>query len=132
MVVAVFLNLFFAMHSTVSGMIASKALGALLEVFNILPKGSTSSMSSSESESLSSSANCGPQMYSRLGYTVEYSISIGFQVFALLLLLFVNTGRARRNQAAYDEELERRKQTKELLLPGTDDTPKEEQEVTVG
>ena len=40
------------------------------------------------------------QVYTREGYDIIYGIAIGCQVAALLLILFVNTGRGRRAQEA--------------------------------
>ena len=116
-------------------MFGNQGFGILLETFNILKKGSSGSSDSSVSSSWFSSSNefstfssstptCGPQTYSKLGYDVEFSVSIGLLLISATLLLCINTGRGRRAQEEYDEELRRAKATDEPLLDvAEDETP---------
>ena len=55
-------------------------------------------------------------MYKRSGYVVMYSIGIGSMVLSLIIILFLNTGRGRRAQAGYDEELEKQAMIQERLI----------------
>ena len=97
-------------------LIISQVLGAVLELFHvphIVSSSSDSTIDDSSSSSLSSSSltsslmsesesgkNGVVQVYTREGYDIIYGIAIGCQVAALLLILFVNTGRGRRAQEA--------------------------------
>ena len=63
--------------------------------------------------SLSGSAAPGAataQAYTRLGYNVVFGIGVACQALALILILFVNTGRGRRNQEEYMREVEEKQQ----------------------
>ena len=83
----------------------------MLELFHVPHHASASSESiadepSSFSDSwlLSESGSGKPgvePVYTREGYDIIYGIAIGCQVAALILILFVNTGRGRRAQEAY-------------------------------
>jgi len=122
----------FTLFETISTMFGNQGFGILLEQFNILKKGSSGSSSSSSSSSWFSSSNesytfssssptCGPQTYSKLGYDVEFSAAMGILLISVILLLCINTGRGRRAQEEYDEELRRAKATEEPLLDVAED-----------
>ena len=79
----------------------------MLELFHVphLISSSSSSLESifddpSSSLVSESGKNGVVQVYTREGYDIIFGIAIGCQVVALVLILFVNTGRGRRAQEA--------------------------------
>jgi len=105
-------------------MIGSFMFPVLIEAFEVEPQ-SSSSLSSFESFdasfsfsswSESSSVNSRPQKYSRLGYTVSYGVSMLLEAIALVLLMFINTGRSKKAQEQQDAENKSHDQMKEHLL----------------
>ena len=67
------------------------------------------------------------QVYTRKGYDIIYGIAIGCQLAALVLILFVNTGRGRRAQEANAlAEDEKGALVKPLVQTGADDDDADE------
>ena len=115
-------------------MITSQANGAIMSAFSF-PDLSESSSSDSVLFSLSSSSSSfapphHKQMYTRNGYHTVYGIAIGSQVLCLITLLLINTGRGRKAQAAYEEELLEQKKEQERLLRETESGDEEIRSVT--
>ena len=114
-------------------MITSQTNGALMSAFPF-PHASESSESDSLLFSLSSSSSSfvphHKQMYTKTAYNVVYGIAIGSQVLCLITLLCINTGRGRKAQAVYEEELLEQKLEEERLLRESENGDEEIRSVT--
>ena len=93
-----------SLFELVSKMISSASIGLIMGMYSM------DDQSSSDVSSSSSSDQIGPQLYSRKGYNIMYSIGIGAVVASLIVLLFINTGRGRRAQERMKEKVEKERQ----------------------
>ena len=101
-------------------MISSSVLGVLIGMFR--PDSDSASSSLSELSGLSDlssseASKSHAKMYTKEGYDILYSIAIGSQVIAFIILLCINTGRGRKAQQLYKEEMDQKNTVEDSLIP---------------